>query len=255
MLVSVALISSLPDLVTSSRLIHRALAAGVVTLAFAAVARLLRGVSRSGAMAGAMVSFLLYLGTGVGGFITLMAVFVVTLLATRFGYSRKQRLGTAERDDGRTASQVLANLAVAATAALAYLIIPDRVLILASVAALAEVAADTVSSEIGQSISSTARLITSWQPVPAGANGGISLPGSLAGTFAAFLIAVVASLVKLISWRWVAIPAVAAIVGMFLDSILGAWLERRSLLNNDSVNFLSTLAAATIAASTAIVVV
>jgi uncharacterized membrane protein len=31
---------------------------------------------------------------------------------------------------------------------------------------------------------------------------------------------------------------------MVVDSFLGAWLERRGLLNNDAVNFLSTLVAA-----------
>jgi uncharacterized membrane protein len=31
---------------------------------------------------------------------------------------------------------------------------------------------------------------------------------------------------------------------MLVDSFLGAWLERRRLVNNDSVNFLGTLVAA-----------
>jgi uncharacterized membrane protein len=31
---------------------------------------------------------------------------------------------------------------------------------------------------------------------------------------------------------------------MFADSYLGAWLERRRRLNNDQVNFLSTIIAA-----------
>jgi uncharacterized membrane protein len=35
---------------------------------------------------------------------------------------------------------------------------------------------------------------------------------------------------------------------MFTDSYLGAWLERRGRLNNDQVNFLSTVAAAVLAA-------
>jgi uncharacterized membrane protein len=35
--------------------------------------------------------------------------------------------------------------------------------------------------------------------------------------------------------------------GLFVDSLLGATLERRGWLNNDAVNFLSTLAAALIA--------
>ena len=43
---------------------------------------------------------------------------------------------------------------------------------------------------------------------------------------------------------FVAISAGAGILGMVADSFLGAWLERRHLVSNDSVNFLSTLIAA-----------
>lgn len=254
MLVSVSAVSPLQEVFAGSELLDRAALAGVVTLVFASVARLLRGVSRSGAIAGAIVSFLLYFGAGAGAFITLVALFLITLVATRVGYERKKRLGTAERGDGRTASQVLANLGLAASLALAYLIVPEGVLTLACVAALAEAAADTVSSEIGQSTTSTARLITSWEAVPAGTNGGISMAGTLAGIIAALLIAVLGSVVRLIAWRSVGIPLAAAVAGMFFDSLLGASLERRSLLNNDSVNFLSTLAAAMVAAGTAILI-
>jgi uncharacterized membrane protein len=44
--------------------------------------------------------------------------------------------------------------------------------------------------------------------------------------------------------QWLATSAAAAVLGMIVDSFLGAWLERRHLINNDSVNFLSTLVAA-----------
>ena len=233
-------------------MLDRALVAGVVTLAFAASARMMRSVSRSGALAGAVVGYALYLGLGAGAFITLIAVFLLTLLATRAGYSRKQRMGTAEHGDGRTAAQVFANVGVAGAASLLYIFIPDRALALACVAALAEAAADTVSSETGQAASSTARLITTWQAVPAGTDGGISLPGSIAGGASALIVAGVAGAVKLVPWPSIFIASGAAILGMFFDSALGAWLERRSLLSNDSVNFLSTLAAAAIAAGAAL---
>ena len=39
----------------------------------------------------------------------------------------------------------------------------------------------------------------------------------------------------------------AAVAGMLFDSLLGALLERRNLLNNDAVNFLSTVFAAALA--------
>jgi len=85
----------------------------LVTLIFTAAARWLRGVSFSGSIAGAVICFIMYSIAGGGAFAALVSVFVLTWLATRFGYQRKQQLGTAENRRGRTGSQVLANLATA----------------------------------------------------------------------------------------------------------------------------------------------
>jgi uncharacterized protein (TIGR00297 family) len=220
-----------------------------VTAAFTVLARLIRGVSPSGAVAGAIVCFLLYAGAGPGAFVALVLVFALTWTTTRLGYQRKQKLGTAEQRDGRKASQVLANLGVAAACAAFYAASPGRTLfLLAVVAALSEAAADTVSSEFGQASSEQARLITTWEQVPAGTNGGVSVAGTLAGVAAAALVSLVCVFTGLLPWRWMGISVTAAVAGMVADSYLGAWLERRRLLNNDSVNFLSTLVAAGAAA-------
>src|SRR5271169_1812888 len=198
----------------------------IVTLAFTALARWVRGVSISGAIAGAGVCFLLYLGGGPGLFAALVSVFALTWLSTRLGYQRKKQLGTAEKLDGRTALQVLANLAVAASCAgLATVHAGNTVLLLAASAALSEAAADTVSSEVGQARSEKARLITTGEEVPAGTNGGVSWPGTLAGIAAATVVSLVCVLVGLVPVRWLAISIVAAVAGMIADSFLGAVLE------------------------------
>ena len=225
-------------------------AAIVVTLAFAALARALRGVSVSGALAGAVICFLLYAGAGPGAFLALVAVFAITWAATKLGYRRKQDLGTAERREGRAASQVLANLSVAAACAVLFALSHSKaVFLLAMAAALCEATADTVSSELGQALSPRARLITTWQEVPAGTDGGISLPGTLAGVVSAVLVAAACAAAELFArtWTTLALVILSAAVGMVADSFLGAWLERRGILNNDLVNFLSTLIAAGIA--------
>jgi uncharacterized protein (TIGR00297 family) len=217
----------------------------VVTVAFAALARWLRGVSFGGAIAGAAVSFLLYAGVGFGAFIALVSVFVLTWASTRFGYRRKQKLGTAEKLDGRTALQVLANLGVAAGCAAIWAVGAGRaVILLALSAALAEAAADTVSSELGQARSAKARLITTWEEVAAGTDGGVTWVGTLAGIVAAGLVSIVCVLAGLVPLRWLGIAITAALAGMIADSFLGALLERRKVLNNDAVNFLGTLIAA-----------
>jgi uncharacterized protein (TIGR00297 family) len=222
----------------------RIVLAGGITLAFTAVARAVRGVSRSGALAGAVVSFVLYLCAGPGAFVVLISVFILTSITTRLGYSKKQRLGTAEKRDGRTASQVIANLGPATAAAVLFAFRGEAAFLLALVAALAEAAADTVSSECGQAASATARLITNWKQVPAGTDGGISPIGTLSGTGAALLVGLVAVAVRICSWRWFPIAVGAGVVGMLLDSLLGATLERRRLLDNNRVNLSSNVVAA-----------
>ncbi len=219
--------------------------AGLLTVAFTVLARLLRGVTNSGALAGAFSCFVIYVGGGPGAFAALITVFALAWITTRLGYARKQKLGTAERREGRKASQVVANLGIATACAAASLISHDRIiLLLAMAAALSEAAADTVSSEVGQAFGESPRLITSWRSVPAGTDGGVSLIGTTAGAAAAGIVSSVCLLGGFLPLRWLAISIGAAVLGMIADSFLGAGLERRGLVNNDLVNFLGTLTAA-----------
>ncbi len=234
--------------ISKPEFLHRIWPAAVLVLAFTILARLLRAVDVSGALGGALLSFVLYITAGPGAFAGVVTVFVLAWIATRIGYSRKQLLGTAEKRSGRTASQIFANLFVAALCGLASSFNNWRsVLLLATVAALAEAAADTVSSELGQASTEQAYLITTWDPVPVGTDGGVSFAGTLAGTFAASLVALVCAVTGVINYRGILFATFAAVLGMFADSYLGAWLERRNRIGNDTVNFLSTLTAALLA--------
>jgi uncharacterized protein (TIGR00297 family) len=218
-----------------------------LTLLFAALGRLVRGVTTGGAVAGAVVCFALLWAAGVGAFAALLTVFVLTWIATRIGYSRKQGLGTAEARTGRDALQVLANLGTAGGCALLYATLwPDRRLLIAMAAALAEAAADTVSSEIGQAAGGAPRLITTWRKVGPGTNGGITLAGTLAGALAAGAVAVVFVLTKIVGWPLCVVGAAAGVAGMIFDSLMGATLERKHWLGNNEVNFASTIVAAAI---------
>jgi len=227
---------------------HRFLPALAVTLAFGVLAKLLHAVDMLGAVAGVILTWVLFVTAGPGAFAAVAGVFVLAFLTTRLGYRHKQFLGTAERRGGRTGSQVLANLGAAAACGVGSILTRRPELwLLGLSAALAEAAADTVSSEYGQATLTRAYLITTWEVVPAGTDGGISWPGTLAGIAAAALLALICAASGLIPRRWIAAVLAAGILGMFADSYLGAWLERRQRLNNDQVNFLSTIVAALLA--------
>jgi len=216
-----------------------------LTVAFSMSARGLRAVTVSGAVAGGVLAFLLFVAGGPGAFAALVAVFLLTWATTCAGHRRKRQLGTAEGKGGRSASQVAANIGIAATAAVVGLATAHPTAwLVAAAAALAEAAADTTSSEVGQAVSDSAYLITNFRPVPVGTDGGISVLGTLAGVAAAVAVATVAWAGRMVAAHWWVPVAAAGVLGMFVDSFLGASLERRRLLNNDAVNLLSTLAAA-----------
>ena len=121
-------------------------------------------------------------------------------------------------------------------------------------AALAEAAADTVSSEVGQVLGGRPRMITTLRQVESGVDGGITLIGTLAGVMAAAIVALLGALVLSVGFmpssKWLVfrIACGGGVFGLFFDSLLGATLEKRGWLNNDAVNFLSTASAAGFAA-------
>jgi uncharacterized protein (TIGR00297 family) len=231
----------------------RGLPAAVVAIGFAVIARALGAVTDGGALVGVAVAFVLMVAAGLAGFVPLLTVFVITVLATRAGYARKQQLGVAERGPGRTASQVLANLGAAALCALPVVWFPQLsgILLIGAMAALAEAATDTASSEIGQATARVAYMITDFREAPIGTNGAISVVGTLAGCIAACLVAWVSAAFQVVGWNWTPLIALAGIAGMFFDSILGATLENSGKMGNDAVNFVSTVFAADLALTVA----
>src|ERR1700694_4290064 len=245
-LISAGALIGLFALFHARELLHsgsRLVTAVVITLAFAIVGRLAHGVSTSGAAAGAMIAFLMAV-RGLRMFWILLVVFAVTLAATRLRGPRKKQLRVAESQNGRSASQVMANLGIAGL----IMAIPAfgfwRILALA---ALAEAAADTASSEIGTAFQGNTVLITSGKSVTPGVDGGISLNGTLAAMLAAAIRAACVMAFGLTSGAEAATVACAGTLGMVVDSVLGATLERRGYLNNDLVNLFGTSSAVLIA--------
>ena len=216
-----------------------------INLALAVVAYALKAASSSGAICGFWLGTAIYLGYGYRSFTLLFAFIVLGSVATRLGLAKKTARGVAERRAGaRSWREASANLLAAAFfAILAVTTHHEAAFLIALVAALAEAAGDTVSSEIGQWVSNRAYLITTFQPVRVGENGGVSVFGTAAGFGASAFIVGLGLALKLCGPYRFAGPAIAlgaAVAGNLLDSLLGATLERRGLVTNGMVNFAGT---------------
>jgi uncharacterized protein (TIGR00297 family) len=189
--------------------------------------------------------------------VPVIVLLVMTSLSTRLGRRRKESLGTAESKRGRAASQVAANLGVAALVSnglvLSWMLerswlLPNgaapALVFAVGLAALAEAAADTISSELGQVVSGHPRMITTLRRAEPGTDGAISVGGTLAGIAAAGLVAAAGAWALNGGWLVLAVSWSGGVFGLLFDSLLGATAEQRGWINNDAVNFLSTASSA-----------
>jgi uncharacterized protein (TIGR00297 family) len=217
---------------------RRFLTALAITAGFAVMAWFAGGVNFTGAIAGSAVAFIMA-ARDLRMFLALLIVFAVTLVATRVGRARKQQLRTAEPPGGRTASQAMANLGIAALV----VAVAGKAWPVLALGALAEAAGDTSSSEIGMAFPGKTLLVTNFKSVPAGTDGGVSLFGTIAALLGAASVAIAAVLTGLVHINQLATIVLAGFFGIVIDSLLGAVFERRGWLDNDLVNLLGTAAA------------
>ena len=171
----------------------------------------MKWLTRGGAAGALAVGAAVTAGLGWRGLILLLAFFVsgsvLTQLAGGEGGQRNLR-------------QVIANGGVAAVAALW-----GQWTVAAG--ALAAAAADTWATEIGAFSPTPPRLLSTGRRVPKGTSGAISLLGTLGGFAGAGAIAGVARLFEPrgIAPRSAAWIVAAGIIGMLIDSLLGATLQ------------------------------
>ena len=215
-------------------------------------------------------------GTGWG--ILLIAYFVAASLLSRYGRREKERLtrSVVAKSGARDVTQVLANGGIYAACLAVAAFSPEAIASMVHIAALGALAAssaDTWATEIGTLHGGTPRSIFSLRRVSPGTSGGISMAGTAAMVAGAAFVAVLGVMLGLTAMP-VAV-GIGGISGALADSVLGATVQERrwcptcslaseqlvhtcgtptvvaggiTYLDNDAVNFLSTVAGGAVAA-------
>jgi len=205
----------------------------------------LKAVDLSGAIGGFVIGVAIYYFGGYQAYAILLLFFIIGTACSKIGRKVKESQGIAQEKGGRRGlKNALANCLPGAAFIIVYGSVSHHAysstIYLAAVAytaCFAAVLADTVSSEIGQVFGKRPVLITTFKSVPAGANGGITLTGTLAGMAAATLLSLCAMWLGLFEFADLWLPITGAFIGMNLDSLLGATLENNGIIDNEFVNF------------------
>lgn len=188
---------------------------------------------------------------------------VVGSLVTKVGRKEKERLGIAEKRGGARGPENLWGAAgmAAICAACAFVVglfggagdgdimikAVYRVLVVGYVAAMGTKMSDTLGSEIGKAFGTTTYLVTTFEVVEKGREGGVSLEGTLAGLIGSVVVGVYGMMAGLLMGWWdVGIVVVGAFVGTTVESFIGAAVQERWGWSNEFVNFVNTAVGATV---------
>lgn len=229
-----------------------------VTIALGYTAYALGTASSTGMLSGVLLALWAVVLGGYGWFVLLVTFFGLGGLASKYRYEEKLSRGIAQENEGaRGSGNVLANSAVALVAVVAYAAsdhagIDPLVFQFAFGGAVAAALADTFSSEFG-GLFDGPRLITTFERVDPGTDGGVTWQGAVAGGVGAGIIAGLAWVFFEFDTIATATILAAGVLGMIVDSVFGATLEG-DRLGNQAVNLLATLSAGLAAAVIAVAI-
>jgi len=211
-------------------LFGEALALAVVVIAF-----IVKVLDLSGALAGFLVGTIVF---GIGGWllaIPLLLFFIVSSLLSKLSPSGANLAQEIIAKSGRRdATQVLANGLLPTLMVIASLFMKKETAFMLYLGGLAAATADTWATEIGLKFGRNPRSILTRKLVPSGTSGGITSAGVVGAILGATLVAWAGWWSyqifeeSEIVWLLFVGVAISGIVAQFIDSLLGAMLQRRN---------------------------
>ncbi len=214
-----------------------------------------RVLDARGTLIAVFMGVVVYLSGGYSWLLLLLSFLFLGFATTKYRFSYKRFMGVCEASGGcRGSANVIANGAVPVLFALLNMAHESVLFAAGYIASVASVTADTLSSELGVLSRQRPVLITNFKPVKPGTDGGVTPLGEAAGVAGALLVALLGGAAGVAPLSVSLAAGVAGgIIGFNVDSLLGATLERRRVLENAGVNLLSSFAGGMVGSAAALV--
>ncbi|MEL6470374.1 MAG: TIGR00297 family protein [Cyanobacteria bacterium J06623_4] len=228
----------------------------LITIAFLLPKKLL---TPAGYVNAWLLGVIVWVAFGWQGYGTTLFYFFVGSAVTKVGMAEKEAYGIAEARGGiRGPGNVWGSALTGAVCGLillglrwlnpSALTLWQPLLALGFVASLSTKLSDTTATEIGKAYGQRTFLITTFQAVPRGTEGAVSLEGTLAGVLGSVALAAAAWVLGLISAAGIGICAIAAFCATTVESLIGATIEEKlTWLTHDLVNIVNTTIGALVA--------
>jgi len=211
------------------------------------IALKVRIADESGLMSATLIGVVTIVYTDLRFFILLITFYIIGSAVTKFKYDLKLKRGIAEHEGGaRGFANVFSNSLPALFFAMNYGIFKMDAFALAFTSSIATALGDTMASEIGKTADKV-YLITNFKRVDPGESGGISFIGEVSALLGSLIVSSFAFILGILKLDWILISTFLGFLGVHIDSILGATLERKGFLNNAGVNLIATLSSGLLA--------
>lgn len=214
-------------------------AAIVISAVLSLEAYKLQCLTRDGAVASFVVGAFVGVFSSINAFFLLTAFTIAGFFATMRDLDRKKAEGLQEGKSGERTWKNVAGVGlppciVVALSALG--VIDQEMFAVMFVSTIAVAGADTIASEIGIR-DKKVYMITSFERVEPGINGGVSVLGTATSTVASLLIAMLGWGVIMESLDWMLlVPFAMGVLGNLLDSVFGAVLENPGYISKYTNN-------------------
>ncbi|MCL7410488.1 MAG: DUF92 domain-containing protein [Methanosarcinaceae archaeon] len=205
----------------------------------------------SAVLSATLISVLIIVFTNVLWIFLLLTFFILGGASTKYKYRFKKSIGLAQSKGGvRNYDNVFSNSTAALVLAVAHGIYPQfgAFITYAYLGTIATATGDTLASEIGTTSRIKPRMITTLKFVEPGIDGGVTPIGQFVAIIGPLTIGILAALFGIVDNIPLAIliTTIGGFLGTNIDSFLGATLQRRGMLTNSGVNFVSTFLGALI---------